>query len=66
LIGANSFADESLQDRILRHEKDFEQIKIEHLIMYRMVSELYIEKKGYSAYEDLVLSAGEKETKDLK
>ena len=46
------------QDRLQQHEKDFNKMKKEHTLMYRMIAELYIKRMGYKKYENLV-SGGE-------
>ena len=48
--------DNGWQERLRQHEQDFNKMKKEHHLIYRMVSELYIKRMGYKKYEKLVLT----------
>lgn len=65
-INSNSLAysNNNWKERFKELEFEFRQMKTEVDLMYRMLSELYIKRMGYKAYEKLVFE--EKGVKSAK
>lgn len=49
--------------RLYQREREFLEMRAEHKIMYRMISEIYIKEKGMQSYYDLMMSEKDEEEK---